>query len=244
MKNIKLTYLLLLAIFVGFSSCKNDDEEVNPEPLPIAQFVQNKQITEAYEMVSFVNTSENATHYEWDFGKGITSTQESPQITFYDPGTYTVKLTAYNSANKASVASGTLVVGRKYITKITLERIDSVSQGGYPWDPQDGPDLYMRIGSANNSNWVYTPVKYNVSKSDFPVSWDFSPSVLVGATETWWFLVYDEDLPYPREFSQDVLGALIQTHSPSYVTKTDGGTKGYISYNEINGKMKVYFDVK
>ncbi len=243
MKNIKLIYLLLV-VFAGFSSCNPDDDTVEPEPLATAQFTQDKQITEAYEMISFTNTSVNATRYEWDFGKGITSTQESPQITFYDHGTYTVKLTAYNSANKPSVAYGTFIVGRKYITKIVVERIDTVSQGGYPWDPQDGPDLYLRIAPSDSPNWIYSPVQYNVDKGAFPVSWDFSPSVLINPTATWTFEVYDEDLPYPREFSQYVMGARIQTHSATYVTKTDAGTKGYISYEEIDGKMKIYFEVK
>src|SRR5688572_29408170 len=133
MKNIKLFYLMLLAVFVGFTSCKSEDEEAGP--LPTAQFTQDKLLTEANEVISFVNASENATRYEWDFGKGITSTHKNPVIAFYDHGTYTVKLTAYNSANKASVAYETFVVGRKYITKIVVERIDTVSQSGYPWDP-------------------------------------------------------------------------------------------------------------
>jgi PKD repeat protein len=241
MKKIKLIYILLIAIFAGFTSCKNDDVNVDPAPLATAQFTQNVQITERYEVVRFTNTSVNATRYEWDFGKGITSTIENPEINFYDPGTYTVQLKAYNSSNKPSVAYGTVKVGRKHITKIEIERLDSISGYGYPWDPQDGPDLYVRIAPSDTPNWIYSPVHYNVSKAAFPVSWEFSPNVVIGPAETWTFQLYDEDLPFPAE---SIMGPRIQTHSSTYTTKTDSGTKGYFVYEQREARMKIYFDVK
>ncbi|MCX7954882.1 MAG: PKD domain-containing protein [Bacteroidales bacterium] len=45
----------------------------------------------------FVNTSQNATSYFWDFGDGQFSTEFSPYHLYSDTGLYTVKLYAYNN---------------------------------------------------------------------------------------------------------------------------------------------------
>ena len=44
--------------------------------------------------VQFVNRSQFATTYLWDFGDGYVSTKENPSHTFYDPGEMTVRLQA------------------------------------------------------------------------------------------------------------------------------------------------------
>jgi gliding motility-associated-like protein len=48
--------------------------------------------------VSFINNSEDAISYTWDFGNGITSTNETPTPVVYDSGgVYIVTLVAYNA---------------------------------------------------------------------------------------------------------------------------------------------------
>jgi PKD repeat protein len=239
MKKTKLIYILFIAIFNGLIGCENDD--VDPSKQTTAQFTQNVQITERYEPVRFTNNSINATHYEWDFGNGITSTIKDPVINFNDPGTYTVKLKAYNSSKKTSVAYGTVKVGRKHITKIEIERLDSVSHAGKTWDPKDGPDLYVRIAPSDTPNWIYSPVHQNVLASEFPISWEFYPNVVIDPAETWTFELNDEDLPFPAEY---IMGPRIQTSSSTYKTKTDSGAKGYFIYEQREARMKIYFDVK
>lgn len=251
MENTKLRYLLLFVLFAGFASCKSDATEdapapapapqVAPAPLPVALFSQNKKLTERHEPVTFINHSQHATRYEWDFGRGITSTMASPSINFYDPGVYNVQLKAYNADNMVSVAHGTVTVGQKYITRVVIERLDPISAYNYPWDPQDGPDLYIRMAPSDTPNWIYSPVRYNVTAADLPVSWDFSPSVVVAPSSTWTFELYDEDLPFAGD---NIMGPRIQTHSSTYTTKTDSGTKGYFSYEQREAKMKVYFEIK
>jgi len=44
--------------------------------------------------VKFLNSSSNATSYQWSFGDGNTSTEESPVHTYAEPGIYTVSLNA------------------------------------------------------------------------------------------------------------------------------------------------------
>jgi PKD repeat protein len=52
--------------------------------------------------VDFASNSQNATSWDWNFGDGNSSTQENPEHTYADPGTYTVTLIA-TDANGCSI---------------------------------------------------------------------------------------------------------------------------------------------
>ena len=52
--------------------------------------------------IQMINYSVDATSYEWDFGDGTTSTEESPTHTYNQPGIYTVTLKA-KSGNKENI---------------------------------------------------------------------------------------------------------------------------------------------
>lgn len=43
--------------------------------------------------LKFVNRSQNATSYAWDFGDGETSTEQNPEHTYAEAGAYVVTLT-------------------------------------------------------------------------------------------------------------------------------------------------------
>lgn len=49
--------------------------------------------------VSFINTGWNGTSWNWDFGDGYFSTQQSPSHTYLNPGTYNVTLIATGAGN-------------------------------------------------------------------------------------------------------------------------------------------------
>ena len=55
--------------------------------------------------VQFTDSSQNATAWNWDFGDGETSTDESPTHTYSSAGNYTVTLTANNEAGSVSKVS-------------------------------------------------------------------------------------------------------------------------------------------
>jgi PKD repeat protein len=61
--------------------------------MPDADFAYNTNELTA----SFVNFTQNALHYLWEFGDGNTSTEENPTHTFTQPGSYIVELTADNN---------------------------------------------------------------------------------------------------------------------------------------------------
>lgn len=79
-------------------------------PLPTAAFtVQNDNCTAACEIV-FVNQSQNAQSYQWDFGDGGTSTDAAPKHIYGKPGTFTAKLTVTGAQGKTSVATQTVTI--------------------------------------------------------------------------------------------------------------------------------------
>ncbi|WP_299242656.1 PKD domain-containing protein [uncultured Aquimarina sp.] len=84
--------ILLLVATVAFFGCEDDDTNL---PTVTATFAQT--INADTGIVSFINLSENADTYIWDFGDGTTSTEVNPTKT-YPTGNYTVILTAKNVA--------------------------------------------------------------------------------------------------------------------------------------------------
>ena len=89
-KGIKVVVMLTLAL--AFSGCEDDDAVL---PRITAEFTQT--INQDNGVVTFINVSENADSFMWDFGDGTTSTEVNP-TKIYETGTYTVILTAENVA--------------------------------------------------------------------------------------------------------------------------------------------------
>ncbi len=92
--NAALMLLTILSMVI-LGGCKEDDPTMEG---PYALFT--------FEMadltVAFSNESvDNPTSYNWDFGDGQTSTEESPTHTYAEGGTYTVILTTSNSSGES-----------------------------------------------------------------------------------------------------------------------------------------------
>lgn len=64
-------------------------------PVPVANFEASTATQAAPVDIQFNNLSENAERYEWDFGDGQTSTEESPSHTYQVFGEVLVQLKAY-----------------------------------------------------------------------------------------------------------------------------------------------------
>jgi len=82
----------ILALFLLFSlSCNKSD---SPAVVTDANFSISGYEIPAPSTISFINTSQNATSYLWDFGDGSTSTQAAPIHTYALDGTYPLRLKA------------------------------------------------------------------------------------------------------------------------------------------------------
>lgn len=94
---------------VLLAGCGDDDEPMTSNENPVASF-QYEIDANDFLSVSFMNFSQNATSYRWDFGDGNSSTDESPSHTYDVAGTYSVELTASNASGTPSVRSETFTL--------------------------------------------------------------------------------------------------------------------------------------
>jgi len=141
----KLTFLLVLAgIFLMIPSCKKSDS-TDPPPVvkdPYGMFEYTKK---ANGIVTFYNTSTDATSYSWDFGDGQTSTTAVASFDhqYLQNGAYHATLTAYGNGkssgayadlNITSVVGGVPTVETDSVTNITQTTATSggniTSEGG------------------------------------------------------------------------------------------------------------------
>lgn len=127
-KNLLKTLILLLvcsmtALFMG---CKKD--KVAPEEAtPMASFTVSNSNVKIGETVFFSNNSTSASRYEWSFGDGHSSTDNSPIHSYSNAGIYTVKLTAYSASGvKKNEATNTI-----YVTKPVGDAMFWISQSTY-----------------------------------------------------------------------------------------------------------------
>lgn len=61
--------------------------------------------------VQFINRSQGASSYHWDFGDGTETDEVSPEHTFLEGGAYVVTLTATGGAGVAQVSRTVITVG-------------------------------------------------------------------------------------------------------------------------------------
>ncbi len=79
------------------------------------------QSEENFLEYTFTNTSKDATTYEWDFGDGNTSTDESPTHIYAEAGEYTVTLISSNDVGLSSELSKTFTILAPVTADFTFE---------------------------------------------------------------------------------------------------------------------------
>ena len=84
--------IVCVATFI-FTSCQK-----NPEP---CFSVSSAQINSG-QTVTFTNCSANTVSYQWDFGDGVYSIEQSPVHTYAIAGNYKATLTAFSKSGKKS----------------------------------------------------------------------------------------------------------------------------------------------
>jgi PKD repeat protein len=84
--------IVCLAIFLE-SSCEKDSLYKETGEV-YARFICDPSVVLKGESIQFINTSENATSFFWDFGDGEYSTEEDPEHLYKETGEFLVSLSA------------------------------------------------------------------------------------------------------------------------------------------------------
>lgn len=159
---------------------------VNP---PVAQFTANTTSINEGGSVNFTDqTTNNPTSWSWTFSGGTpsSSSAQNPTVTYNTAGTYTVALTASNSAgNDTETKTNYITVNVSQVTYCTATGTNQ----NYEWIAG------VNVGSINNSSGAsgytdYTSISTNVTKGG-SVSVSLTPGFASGSYTEYWKIWID-----------------------------------------------------
>ena len=115
-RKLFLSLFVFVVLTVIVSSCKKD-------PVPVASFTFTGDNKPSPCIVTFSNTSTDATSYLWNFGDGTSSTDENPIHTYTNPQgkAYTVSFTATGKGGSNSVTKTVTIQPQPTTLEITLK---------------------------------------------------------------------------------------------------------------------------
>lgn len=151
MKKTNLIILIVAFAAVNFSSCKKDSDS-SPQP-----FVFYSVLVDG-ATVTFTNKSEDAVSYEWDFGDGTSSTEESPVHTYPGKGKYVPTLYATSANGVKGEASTVLQIAKTSSVKLddnTLSDWDTVTHNVVVAGPHSGNFIKAKYDYDGNYVYVY-----------------------------------------------------------------------------------------
>jgi len=100
--------IAILILALSINGCQNNENDDLPEVL--AGFTHT--INESTGLVTFINTTTDASKFVWDFGDGTTSTEINP-LHNYASGTYTITLRAFNASGASDTYEDKITILRK-----------------------------------------------------------------------------------------------------------------------------------
>ena len=193
MKTLNYLMVAFAASTIIFSCDKpsNNDGNVQVEE-PKADF--EFAVTDGTGDVNFINKSENATSYEWEFGdeKNGYSAEENPMYTYEKTGSYQVSLTAING-DKVNTVTKTVSVNIPVVKQTINIKIDNNYDdwNEIPWrDDVKCEGELLRIKTACTDKNIYVMLEGNadlmVKKDHITLEIDIDNDVNTGSGETVW----------------------------------------------------------
>ena len=163
MKQLKTIFkqIIILALMVSFTGCEDEDDL-----LPAVKASYTYIVNIDTGTVTFINTSVNASKYVWDFGDNTTSTEINPVKTFTD-GTYTVKLSATNTAGGSGAFESEVTILIPLIATFPISfdgantNYGAINIGSAVFTVVDNPDLSgtntsaSKVGSIVNAGAAF-----------------------------------------------------------------------------------------
>jgi PKD repeat protein len=167
-------YLLLAALATGFQACKKNPEQAVKD-------VVFTDVVKSY-VVTFTNTTTDATSYRWDFGDGTSSTETSPSHTYKTKGKYVTTL--YATLNGGQVISGSTIVNVSKSSPIllndnTLSDWDTISNVVIPTGALGGIVKKAKFDYDSQNVYIYMEMAGTVAAGnifDFYLDTDNDPT--------------------------------------------------------------------
>ncbi len=215
----KLKFIIPI-LLLALSSCINTTPRYNDVN---ACFVVTGDIHYVNETVSFVDCSQYAEEYEWNFGDGTTSNQRSPVHVYTMPGTYQVSLTAYGYNTMETFTDAVTVLDEVFTTDLDILIMYEGTE-----DPVSSCDVQLYDDFDNWTNLEFPVSDIMTTGSDgIVVFYDLDPiTYFIDAykqvTETSYYMNVDgETLPLV-EGDLNVYNVYVQ-----YYTETKSTRKHY-----------------
>jgi len=226
---------LITTILTSLISCKKDKDEkivLIPNISSINYNIDTSQYPLFY--VSFSIVSENASHYEWEFGDGGTSSEKNPVHIYQKQGTYKVCVTAKGENEQKVKSETTLILSLPNVISASFEELNSViireveySSDTTVYDHVAFPD----IAKLSDGRYivVWREATEHMQNGHGKIMKSFGSSD--GLTWTPAELLYDDPNKDDRDYSINRLsdGRLIGCFFKS------GDGKTYINYSYDNG---------
>lgn len=169
-------YLVSLSVFNGESTDTSEKEiVVKEDPTPIACFTVHSVNVLVGQEVLFVDCSQKADNYQWNFGDGNTSTEENPMHVFTESGEWLVKLTVSNDFGEDSMSMTIVVAEADVVFFDGFEDYEDFSLSFGDWtqiDYDGSPTWGLSATSFPNSGYVGSFIIFNPSQTDPPVDED------------------------------------------------------------------------
>lgn len=231
---MKWVYSLLVFSVVTFASSCNKQ--------PIACIKVDKISVEVGETVAFESCASDAKSIEWDFGDGNTSNEAKPIHAWTKPGVYIVHLRAASKNNKKadrfSIAI-TVKGNSRYLTKVVLKSFAAKKADGSDWDSgilqgNPAPDIFFKIGPADNSGSYSSSAKTDIKTSDLPFTWNVIQQSIFLSNQNYVIELRDDDS----------YGTSLSTEKMTEWSENLGtaGSEGVISLSNANYSLDLYYE--
>ncbi|MFW6222440.1 MAG: PKD domain-containing protein [Bacteroidota bacterium] len=154
----KINLFFIMPIFMVLSGCDKDSDN-QPMIPPVASFETEKQYYDDGEVIQFINTSENASSYLWNFGGVTTSTEENPtysaQLHDFLGNRFSVSLKAFAEDGSSDSIIKYFAISKRILHDIEIVDMSDEIRNRIPWSEITNTELVVYMGPVNDPlEWI------------------------------------------------------------------------------------------
>ena len=159
MKTFRLLSIILVSLIAFITSCE--------KPAPIASFSASAYSAMVNDLITFTNTSQNATSYNWSFGDGTLSSEQNPTHAYSTAGNFSVQLTATGEGGVSSISNIISIDYPEPVAGFTLDKSTAKigETVGFTNTSQNAHTFLWNFGDGNVSVAVHPTHSYATAGS-------------------------------------------------------------------------------